>query len=82
MEKKNNLFDNRIVSALAIIVITVSVLLVYKVSTNTNSIAKELTTPIDMESVDSTYCIACHTDEGIITDLALEEEEGDEAEGG
>lgn len=71
MRNNQGLFHNRILSALIIVALSVSVLALYKSSAGTSNVADSLTTPIDMESIDSSSCIACHTDEGIISSLAV-----------
>lgn len=83
MHNKEGLFQNRALSALLIIVISVSILFFYRSDTGTNVAADNLTTPIDMEPIDSSGCIACHADANIITSLAVVTDASDHAaEGG
>lgn len=72
MKKKNGLLKNQIISALVLVVISISLIFVYNnTSKPKKTIARELTTPIDMAAIDSASCIACHTSDQIIASLAV-----------
>ena len=84
MKKKKGLFSNQIVNLLVIVVVAGAVLFAYNTSTKPKQISSaDLTTPVDMASIDSSNCIACHTDEGKIASLAIVDDSNDHgAEGG
>lgn len=82
--KKNGSFKKQIIGAIVLVIISASLLLLYNMNAEPKPIiAKDPTTPIDMESIDSSSCIACHTDENTIASLAVvSDDEGHGAEGG
>ncbi|NLC04172.1 MAG: hypothetical protein GX787_07840 [Tissierellia bacterium] len=84
MQKKNGLLKNQIVSLVVIVLVAVAVLLVYSNSQKPTQVSSgDLTTPVDMAAVDSSSCIACHTDEKTIASLAVVSDASDHAaEGG
>ena len=83
MQNKGALFQNRLLSALVIIAISVVVLTGYRLSSEKTTIAKSITTPIDMEAIDSSNCIVCHTNESVIASMAVISDASDHAaEGG
>lgn len=83
MKRNGNLWDSRIFSIIVILVISVSVLAAYSIFNREVDHTSDLTTPIDMETVDSSNCIVCHTDGNVLTELAVVEDASDHAaEGG
>ena len=71
MPKKEGLLHNRLLSAIIIIALTISALSLYRFSTETDKKAQSLTTPVDMAAIDSSGCIACHTDGNVIASMAV-----------
>jgi len=82
MAKNNKFYDNRFFSVAIMILLSVSILSAYQLTKKTEHIAKKLTTPVAMESIDSSNCIACHTSEGIIGSVVMDTGEGHGGEGG
>lgn len=77
--KKGN---NRMISALVMVVLAVVVIFGIHSLTTGNS-PEEPTTPIAIAPTDSSSCIACHTDAGIIENMAeLVDDGGHGGEGG
>lgn len=71
MPRKEGLLHNRLLSAIVIIALTVSALSLYKFSTETDKKAQSLVTPVNMAAIDSSSCVACHTDGNIIASMAV-----------
>lgn len=81
MAKKEKFYNNRLFSALIMIILSISILFGYKLTQKTEHTAKRLTTPIAMDLIDSGNCIACHTSEGIIGSVVMATDEGHGSEG-
>lgn len=81
-KQSSTIRDNRLLSALIMVVLTV--VLLFGVHTLTSvSGPQEPTTPISIAPTDSSSCIACHTDEAVIEGMAvLEDDGGHGGEGG
>lgn len=82
MAKKEKFYNNRVFSAAIMVVLSVSILFGYQLTKKSEHIAKKLTTPVAMDPIDSSNCIACHTSEGIIGSVVMEVDEGHGGEGG
>lgn len=81
MAKKDKFYNNRIFSAVIMIALSISILFGYQLTRKSEHIAKKLTTPVAMDPIDSSNCIACHTSEGIIGSVIMETDEGHGSEG-
>lgn len=82
MAKNNKFYNNRIFNAIIMIALSVGILSGFHLTKKSEHKAKQLTTPVAMDSIDSSNCIACHTSEGIIGAVVMESGEGHGGEGG
>lgn len=82
MAKKDKFYNNRLFSGVIMIVLSASILFGYQLTKKSEHIVKQLTTPVAMDPIDSSNCIACHTSEGIIGSVVMETAEGHGGEGG
>ncbi|NLK44469.1 MAG: hypothetical protein GX300_08765 [Tissierellia bacterium] len=78
---KGKLSDNRIFSAAIMVVLTIVILFGYHMTRGTVVTARQLTTPVHIEPIDSSSCIACHTSESVIGSVVMETDEGHGSEG-
>ncbi len=81
MAKKEKFYNNRIFSAVIMIIVSVGILFGYQLTNKTEHVARKLTTPVAMDPIDSSNCIACHTSESIIGSVVMETSEGHGSEG-
>ncbi len=82
MSNKGNIFNNRLVSAAVLVILAVAVLAGYHLTKKDQHVAGNTQTPVHMEPIDSSNCIACHTSEGIMASVVMEVEEGHGGSGG
>ena len=82
MSSNKGIFKNQVFSAVLMVVLAVVVLAGYQLTRKEQHTAKKLTTPVAMNPIDSSNCIACHTSEGIIGAVVMETDEGHGGEGG
>lgn len=82
MSNNKSIFKNQVFSAVLMVVLAVVVLAGYQLTRKEQHTAKKLTTPVAMNPIDSSNCIACHTSEGIIGAVVMETDEGHGGEGG
>lgn len=81
MAKKSKLLENRIISLGLMIVVSVGILSAYQFTRKAEHTVKQLTTPVAIEPIDSSSCIACHTSESVIGSVVMEFDEGHGSEG-
>lgn len=72
MAKKDKFYNNRLFSAVIMIVIAVGLLFGYQLTRKSEHIARKLTTPVAIDPIDSSSCIICHTSEAIIGSVVME----------
>lgn len=81
MAKKEKFYNNRLFNAVIMIILSISILFGYQLSKRTEHIARKLTTPVAMNPIDSSNCIACHTSESIIGSVVMATDEAHGSEG-
>lgn len=81
MARKDKFSQNRFFSAGIMIVIAIGILFGYQMTSETTHTAKKLTTPVAIDPIDSSNCIACHTSESIIGSVVMEIDESHGSEG-
>lgn len=81
MSKKKKGYSKQIIGLVMMLVLTAGVLFSYQATQKSEHVAKQLTTPVAMDPIDSSNCIACHTSERIIGDVVMEVDEGHGSEG-
>jgi len=79
---KEKFYQKAIFGAAILIALSVVILFTYQLTNKSEHIAKKLTTPVAIEPIDSSNCIACHTSESIIGSVIIESDEGHGGEGG
>lgn len=78
---KEKLYDNRLFSAAILALLSVVIIFGYHMTRGTAVTARNLITPVHIEPIDSSNCIACHTSESIIGSVVMEFDEGHGSEG-
>ncbi|MFA5576195.1 MAG: hypothetical protein WCZ27_01320 [Tissierellaceae bacterium] len=79
---KEKFYHKAIFGALVMVILAVVILFTYQLTNKSEHIAKKLTTPVAIDPIDSSNCIACHTSESIIGSVVIESDEGHGGEGG
>lgn len=81
MAKKEKFYNNRFFSAIIMVILSISILFGYQLTKRTKHTARKLTTPVAMDPIDSSNCIACHTSENVIGSIVMNTDEGHGSEG-
>lgn len=81
MSNKGRLFDNRLFSLVIMSVLSLAIIFGYHMTRKTEHTARALTTPVAIDPIDSSSCIACHTSESVIGAVVMERDEGHGSEG-
>lgn len=62
-------------------ILSVAILFGYNLTRSNEVTARQLTTPVHIDPIDSSSCIACHTSESVIGAVVMEVDEGHGGEG-